>query len=366
MTRFFLPDGGDDEICEILVGGARPEKSLQVVVGQRKEAGSEVAIRRDPNPVAAIAEWLTDGGDDPDRSASVGEVMDGRRLRPVALFASQRIDRMHPGVNLGAGHDRVHGPPPLRVERHILDEADLNVLLAPQTCEIGDLIVVVAPHDDAVQLDGVQTGFPRESDPRQDLRHQLAVSPHHALEALRPERIQADIDTLEARIRQTPDLLQQEEPVGGHGEVQARIQPDQPGDQHLDILPHQRLPTGQSDRVDSETDKDARQVQDLLIGQDLASGKPGQALGRHAVDAAEVASIGEGDPEVVDGSPERILQSRHNALPISEWPGVAAPTLRAVRQRAAAPATPPGPAYPGSDRTPRRAAPSDRTPAPCG
>src|SRR5207253_11485171 len=77
----------------------------------------------------------------------------------------------------------------------------------------------------------------------------------------------------------------------------------------LDLHPHQRLAAGDADRSHPVArDEDAGQPGDLLEAKQVLAGQPLQALRRHAVDAAEVAAIGDRDPEVVGHAAERVLQ----------------------------------------------------------
>ena len=87
--------------------------------------------------------------------------------------------------------------------------------------------------------------------------------------------------------------------VGGEREVDAerRQHLDQPGH----VGPHERLAAGEPDRLEPEPlDAHPGDPGDLLVGEHLGAGQPGHPLGRHAVGAAEIAAVGDRDPQVVD------------------------------------------------------------------
>ncbi len=82
-------------------------------------------------------------------------------------------------------------------------------------------------------------------------------------------------------------------------------------DQDRQAGPDRRLATGQADRVEVEAlDQDPGDALDLLEGEDLVPGHPVHALLGHAVDAAEVAAVGDRDAQVAVHATERVDQRR--------------------------------------------------------
>ena len=71
-----------------------------------------------------------------------------------------RIDRVDRLDDLVLTDDLVVHPVTLGVERHELDEAHLDVLLASECGEVDDLVVVDAPLDDRVDLDRGEARLP--------------------------------------------------------------------------------------------------------------------------------------------------------------------------------------------------------------
>ena len=78
--------------------------------------------------------------------------------------------------------------------------------------------------------------------------------------------------------------------------VHAREHRDQP----RELAPHQRLAAREPHVGHAHPRQHAHQPLDLLEAEHLGAVEPGQAVGRHAVLAAEVAAVRDGDPQVRD------------------------------------------------------------------
>src|SRR5262249_28821954 len=109
------------------------------------------------------------------------------------------------------------------------------------------------------------------------------------------ERVEADGDALQAGISQRLRLLREQGTVRRQCQVHA-VDASEELDQALDVPPHQGLPAGETDLLHSLSDERPRQALDLLERQELAALEEAvvtaEDLLRHAVDAAEVAAVG--------------------------------------------------------------------------
>jgi hypothetical protein len=76
-------------------------------------------------------------------------------------------------------------------------------------------------------------------------------------------------------------------------------------EQGHDAAPHQRLTAGQAQLSDAEPDERAAHAVELFQGQQLGFRQEGH-LFRHAVDAAEVAAVGDRNAQIGDGSSKRV------------------------------------------------------------
>ena len=121
-----------------------------------------------------------------------------------------------------------------------------------------------------------------------------------AREALRVEAVEADVDAVQAVGRQVGGVPGQQQTVRRERDVVdaagAADHADEVGAAH----PHQRLAAGDAHLGDARVGGGAREHGELFVAEDLAVGARLDPLLRHAVRAAEVAAVGDGEAQVVD------------------------------------------------------------------
>ncbi len=76
-------------------------------------------------------------------------------------------------------------------------------------------------------------------------------------------------------------------------------------EQGHDVAPHKRLTAGQAELLDAEPDEGAAHAVEFFEGQELGF-RQKIHLFRHAIDAAEVAAVGDRYAQVGDGSSKRV------------------------------------------------------------
>ena len=106
----------------------------------------------------------------------------------------------------------------------------------------------------------------------------------------------------EAGVGKCLRLLCEERGVRRQGDVESLVERGERGDEVLEIAAQQRLASGDPQLADAELDEDPSDAFDLLEGEELAPREeavvvPEDLLG-HAVDAAEVAAVGDRDAQV--------------------------------------------------------------------
>src|SRR6058998_129858 len=105
-------------------------------------------------------------------------------------------------------------------------------------------------------------------------------------------------------------FFREDRAVGGEREVKPRNVGEHL-DQALEVPAQQRLAAGQADFLDPVTLEHARQPRDLLEAQQFALREKrvvgAEHVARHAVDAPEVAAVGDRDAQVVQPATERVL-----------------------------------------------------------
>ena len=74
----------------------------------------------------------------------------------------------------------------------------------------------------------------------------------------------------------------------------------------LDPFPDQRLSAGQPDLSDTQIDCCESDLTDLFNGKDLGMLSLLNAVFRHAVTAAEIAAVCDGNSQVIDGTVESV------------------------------------------------------------
>ena len=146
-------------------------------------------------------------------------------------------------------------------------------------------------------------------DPRQHARDR-EVDVVHRAEDLVVERVEAHGDPGEARVGERLGLLREERRIRRQRDVEVVSECREPLDQELEIAAQERLAAGDAQLPDAEVDEDARNALDLLEREQLAPGEEAvvvsEDLLRHAVDAAEVAAVGDRDPEIADRPAEGV------------------------------------------------------------
>ena len=128
----------------------------------------------------------------------------------------------------------------------------------------------------------------------------------------RSQRVQRDVDPPHARPCQSPANRAELAAVGGERQLVQRAAAHVPAellDQPHHVAPDQRLAAGEPDLAHAQADERRAQPVQLLQRQQLGLGQERHVLG-HAVDAAEVAAVGDRHPHVADGPAERVDHHR--------------------------------------------------------
>jgi hypothetical protein len=170
---------------------------------------------------------------------------------------------------------------------------------APALGHCEDIGVVGAALHYHVDLDRAEALGRRRLDALDDLGHR-EIRVIHRLEDGLVERIQAHGDAPQARLLERPCLPREQRAV--RGERDLRRQLGEQRHQAVELPAHERLAPGQADFAHAEAHEDAREPRDLLEAEDRAVRKEFVAgvehLARHAVDAAEIAAVGDRDAQV--------------------------------------------------------------------
>ena len=125
------------------VGGVAAEQAADVGLVEGEEAVAELAVGGQPDPVAAHAERPADRGDQADPAAAVDVVViDGRGPRVLVGGGRERADPRGQAVeDLGREEHLVALPAVAGVERHVLDEPQLQAVLAGEPGQRDDVLL---------------------------------------------------------------------------------------------------------------------------------------------------------------------------------------------------------------------------------
>jgi len=173
--------------------------------------------------------------------------------------------------------------------------------------QIGQLGGIVVLERHGVDLD-VDAGRLGRRNPGQ---HPGQVpAPGQFAEQVGLEGVHGDVDPTDARRRQLGGEFLKPCAIGGQGQLVQGAGLEVPGqgvDQAHDALAHQRLAAGDPQLAHPQIHKARGDPVQLLEGQDLGLGQEGHVLG-HAVDAAQVTAVGDGDPQIGHGAAKPVHQ----------------------------------------------------------
>ena len=187
------------------------------------------------------------------------------------------------------------------VELHQLDDLEDDVALAPdERHEVVQFVLVDAVEEHHVELDRGQPGLDRRVDPLKNVRE--AVFARDLAVAVRAEGVEADVHPGKPGLFEIRGHLCKQRPVRRQGRLHSR---GHRADDIDEVAAEQRLPAGELDAPDPELRAHLHQLGDILGAHLLL--RAHFSLGV-AVDAPQVAPLGEADPEVGYGSVIRIFQ----------------------------------------------------------
>src|SRR5262249_17138331 len=99
--------------------------------------------------------------------------------------------------------------------------------------------------------------------------------------------------------------------VRGHRQITETRLGGQLPDQFGQVAAQERLATREPDLVDAEVEEHVDERAHLLEVEDLLTGQPGVFLLRHAVPAAQVAAVGDRQPQISERSAEDVGDAHH-------------------------------------------------------
>ena len=325
-------DGSDaTRPVRILSVGTDAQRRPDVGLLPREQAVADLPVGGQPDAVTTAAERPADTRDDADRRRSaIDEKLLGR-CRPAFGDRRQLVLARQHRLDLGRRHHDGAVPAVLRVEWHLLDEPKRQVAIEAVVQQVKCFVVVDAAHQHGVDLHGHQAE--RQSTVQAGEHVVEPVSARERHEGFPIQRVQTHIDAVQPRAGQCFDNLREADAVGGHGQLGTRTEVGEPSYQIHQTAAQQRLTSGEPDLGDAEVaDRDADDTDDLVVREHLGSGHPVQALGRHAVGAAEVALVRQRHAQVAVHASEAVDECTHAFDPTPTGQKVTAASANAFRR----------------------------------
>ncbi len=133
------------------------------------------------------------------------------------------------------------------------------------------------------------------------------VVPRQRLEAIGVQRVEADRQAMQAGVAQRARVRRQQHAVGRHRQIANGRAGGEARDERREVAAQQRLAAGEPDLVHAEADEHVHELFDLLELQDVLARQPHVVLLGHAVAAAQVAPVGDRQPQVAQRTIELVL-----------------------------------------------------------
>ena len=186
---------------------------------------------------------------------------------------------------------------------HVFDEADLGAEAAGVGDEVDQLVVVLAADHHRVDLDRAE----RRDRGGDALEHGRQIArPRQAFEAIDLQRVEAHGDPIEPGIAQGRGRRGEMDAVGRQRSLAQAVARRQPRDEARQIAAQQRLAAGQPHPGHPFADEDAGQAIDLLEAQEIRARQPHVLRLGHAIEAAQVAAIGDRHAQCAQWAVERV------------------------------------------------------------
>ena len=177
----------------------------------------------------------------------------------------------------------------------------------PVAAELGDAeeVLVERPDRHGVDLDGLETLLKGGVDAAQHVVNRAHT--RDGGELGRVEGVERDVDAADAGGTQVMGKAGKKRAVGGDGDVLDAIDRHKARGQLGASLARKRLTPREAQVANAIASRNGDEALDLLEAHDLAVALVGYARGGHAIDAAVVAPVGDGNPHVIYRAPAGVF-----------------------------------------------------------
>ena len=208
-------------------------------------------------------------------------------------------------MDLRGRHHHVARPCAVRVQRHEFDEAHHDVFFAREFREGFHFVVVQPAHQHRIHFHRTQRRSLRRLDSRDHIVESLGA--RHLLEFFAVQRIEADVDAIQARGHQLVAALGEQEAVGGHRKI-LHADGFQARDELFHAGTHQRLAARHAHFADAHAHQDAHQPLVFVPFEQRVLRHVIFGVRGAAIHAAEIAAVRYRDAQVRDWPSEFVYE----------------------------------------------------------
>jgi hypothetical protein len=205
--------------------------------------------------------------------------------------------------------DFVEAPTVRVADIHVFNEPHVEVWLIESECDREDFVLVYGLSDNGIDFNGGKSEDCGGVDALQN-DGRVAVRIAHSPECLWVEGVEADGDAAESGLMEARCFLMEEDAVGGEGEIGAGVLLGELCDEVGKVFSEEGFAAGQADFLCAEPNEDGCQARDFFVGENERAWEEGvvgsEDLSRHAVRAAKVTAVGDGDAEIPKGAAEEV------------------------------------------------------------
>ena len=317
-------DGAVDRRGQQIVVGGSPQRLAQIGGILVAEAGVQRAGAGDADPVACFAEVVGHRRDEAELAAGLGDADIAGRAAGVVGEVGQRELLGEPRAQQRQRHILVDAAFADVAHRHHLDQRQCHALAVRPLHQRGDFFLVQILQRHRVDLDGEA----RRACRLDAGQHLVEIAPAgDRLEFRGVQRIQRDVDAAHAAVAQLAGKARQLRAVGGQRQFTERAAVEvarQRAHQRHHVAPDQRLAAGEPQFFHALGDEGRAQPVEFFQREQIGLGQECHVF-RHAIEAAQVAAIGDRYPQIADGPAERIGHRRRRA---SGFAGNSVPSIQ--------------------------------------
>ena len=256
-----------------------------------------------------LAKIMRERGDEAQSAARLGDIDITRRPPGAVIDVGERKSLRQARANHRERKVLIEPRLANVAKRHDFDKGELHASPMRPFQKRRELVLVHSLERNSVDLD-LQAGRLGGVDSSQ---HLVELAPtRDGAELVGIEGIERDIDAPHAMACELAGIFRQLRAVGSERELVERPRGQvtrKRGKEGHDPASNQRLSAGEAQLFHSARNESTTEAVELLEAQQVGLGQEGHVF-RHAINAAEIASVGYRDTQICNCAPERVYQAK--------------------------------------------------------